>query len=469
MKKLNIVMVEPKSPGHHVFSFVHLPRLGLPILGTLAAQAGHQVKIFIEEIQPIDQTSLAWADLLCISTITSTVPQAYQLADQARALGVKVIMGGAHVGFLIEEALQHADWVFKGEAERSFVHFLDCLARDGDFSLVPGLHYLQDGQGFQSTLEDLPISMSDDVPIPDFSLVQGQGASFHRGVIPIQTSRGCPHFCTFCSVTPMFGRKMRHMPPHRVAAELEQRRGQGDQVFFYDDNFCAPPARTKALLDHLLTHDVFMPKPLAQVSVKAAFDPELLKLMQRANFFSVFVGFESINKDSLQLYEKRQAVDDIRRCIRYFQKHGIRVHGMFVTGSDADTVNTIRDTAQFAIDEGLNSIQFLVLTPLPGTPLISELEQQGRLLTDDWSLYDTHHAVFQPARMTPYELMTETFNAMGRVYSKWRSIKWLARGRFHEGMISWWASGQVRRWKKENRALLKAAKRLAPLESPHPV
>jgi radical SAM superfamily enzyme YgiQ (UPF0313 family) len=430
----------------------------LPILGTLASRRGIDVRIFIEEMTPVDFEQVAAADLLCISTITSTAPAAYRLADRARAAGVRVIIGGPHVTFLPDEALEHADWVLRGEAELSFGLFLDMLEQETRPEDIPGLSYRLDQEIVHNPLATGPVDM-DVVPIPDFSLLQSRGKlRFDRGIIPIQTSRGCPHHCRFCSVTPMFGHRMRFASNEHVAEELESHRGQGDGVFFYDDNFCGSPRRAKSLLDHLLTKNVFLPDWVAQVSVRAARDLELLKLMQRAGCYTVFVGFESVDPGSLKLYQKRQTLDDIRLAIRRFKQHGIWVHGMFVTGSDADGVETIRATARFAIEEDIDTIQFLVLTPLPGTEVFAEMESQDRLLTRDWAQYDTHHTVFQPEHMTPYELMAETMTAMGRVYSKKRILGMIARGKFRRTMFSLYAHRQVKRWQKENRRRLKAAK-----------
>ena len=457
MQVKKLVMVEPKAPASHVWSLVRLPRLGLPILGTLASRREIDVRIFIEEMTPVDFAQVAESDLLCISTITSTAPAAYRLADRARAAGVPVIIGGPHVTFMPEDGLEHADWVLRGEGEHSFGLFLDMLEHGAGPEDVPGLSWRVDGEIRHNPLASEPVDM-DSVPIPDFSLLQSRGKlRFDRGIIPIQTSRGCPHHCRFCSVTPMFGHRMRFASKEHVAEELERRRGFGKGVFFYDDNFCGSPRRAKELLDHLLTKNIYLPDWVAQVSVRAAKDLELLKLMQRAGCFSVFVGFESVDPESLKLYHKRQTLDDIRLAIRRFKQHGIWVHGMFVTGSDAEGVETIRATARFAIDEDIDTIQFLVLTPLPGTEMYADMEAQDRLLTREWSQYDTHHAVFKPEGMSPLELEMETMKAMGRVYSAKRIMKFIARGKIARTMFSVYAHRQVRRWQKENRRRLKDA------------
>lgn len=468
MKNLKILMVEPKSPGKHIFSRYAIPRLGLPILGTIAKDRGHSVKIVFEEQRRLDPADLARADVVCISTITSTAPAAYRLADRAHALGATVVMGGAHVTFLPEEALEHANFVMRGEAEESFgplLEMLEGLRAPGD---VEGLSFrAQDGIQHNP----LPARMTDmdSVPIADFSLVAGIERWFHRGIIPIQTSRGCPHHCRFCSVTPMFGHRMRYASHERVAEELERRRGFGNAMFIYDDNFCASPRRTKELLDYLLSRGVFLPEWSAQVSVRAARDEEMLALMARAGCRVVYVGFESIQDESLKLFRKRQNQDDIRAAVRAFHRHGIRVHGMFITGSDTDTVENIRATARFAVEEDIETVQFLVLTPLPGTPVFAEMEKDGRILSRDWSLYDAHHAVFAPRRMSPATLMKESMDGMARVYAWPRTLGLLLRGKLQRAVIRSYAANQVRRWRRENRALLKKARRGEVLSRPEPL
>jgi radical SAM superfamily enzyme YgiQ (UPF0313 family) len=464
-----VVMVEPRAPGAHIYSRYHLPRLGLPILGAIARGRGLDVRVFLEEMKPVDRAGLAGADLVCISTITSTAPAAYALARRARALGKTVVLGGPHATYLPEEGLQHADLVLRGEAERSFSRLLDELGRvQPDLASVPGLSFAERGEARHNPTPPSDIPM-DEVPVPDFSLLQGRRPGwFQRGVIPIQTSRGCPHHCKFCSVTPMFGHKMRFMSPERVTEELERHRGQGDFVFFYDDNFAASTTRAKLLLEHLLRKRAFLPRWSAQVSVRAARDPELLELMRRTNCLTVYVGFESINPRSLDALHKRQAVEDIRHTVRSFHAHDMWVHGMFVLGTDADDVGTIRQTAAFILEEDIETVQLLIMTPLPGTELFAELEAEGRLLTRDWSLYDCHHAVFRPRRLSAYQLMDEAFTAMARVYATPRGLGFLGRGALRRGAISLYARNQVRRWRVQNRTLMRQA-RQAPEGHPYPL
>jgi uncharacterized radical SAM superfamily protein len=257
----------------------------------------------------------------------------------------------------------------------------------------------------------------DSGPIPDFSLVYNWNKA---KVAPIATSRGCPFACRFCSVIPMFGRKYRFKSIERVISELKAVGAGVNHVFFIDDNFAANKERTKTLLRAMKENNIGI-EWSAQVRTDVAKDPELVRLMEESGCFSVFVGFESINPNTLKLYNKGQIVDDIDNCIGLLKKHSINIHGMFVLGSDTDDIQTIRSTQKYAQKLDIDSIQFMMLTPLPGTPVFEEMKEQGRLLHTDWSKYDAHHAVFEPKLMTAYELHVETLRSMGRFYS-WSAI-----------------------------------------------
>jgi anaerobic magnesium-protoporphyrin IX monomethyl ester cyclase len=135
----------------------------------------------------------------------------------------------------------------------------------------------------------------------------------------------------------------------------------------------------------------------------------------------------------------------------------MHVHGMFIFGADTDTVETIHETAHFVCKERIESIQFLILVPLPGTQVYKEMETEDRILTRDWSLYDAHHAVFRSKNMSPYTLMNETSKATSKVYSLYRGLGHLLRGKIRALAINRYGALQVRRWRKENYELLQEA------------
>jgi hypothetical protein len=185
-------------------------------------------------------------------------------------------------------------------------------------------------------------------------------------------------------------------------------------------------------------------------------DPELLQLMQDSHCFNVYVGFESINPRTLKLFQKKQDLDKIERAIERFHAHDIKIHGMFVVGSDEDDVETIDATAAFARSRDIDSVQFMILTPIPGSPDWDQLYDRGDkyVISRNWSLYDGHHTVHQPRRMSPYELQMAAINGMAKFYSWTGVARRLLTGDLYYATIRYWGKKMIRQWWKdeENRA-----------------
>lgn len=436
-----IVFIEPKSPDRHVFSRWKLPRLGSVVLATRLKQAGYDVKVFVEDVAPVDYQEFFSADLVGISTITSTAPRAYEFARAARRAEIPVIMGGPHVTFLPDEALQFCDYVFRGEADDQIVDLVSCIASRWGLRTFPSLSYhTSDAVVHNPPRHDCPDL--DSLPAPDMSLIEGFDLRAKADtVLPIQTSRGCPFDCTFCSVTKMFGRDYRFRSTENVMSQLRMMRNRW--VFFYDDNFTANRARAKELCRAMIRESLGI-KWSAQVRCDAAGDPELMDLMARAGCYYVYIGFESVNATVLKGYDKRQSVAQMERAVREFQKRHIRIHGMFIFGGDLDTRQTFRETVRFARSHHLQSAQFMILTPLPGTPVFDEMERQGRLLSRDWSLYDAHHVVFQPKNMSTFELQAETLRAFCRFYSLGPALRHLIKADFFGLGVKLWGRHAAR-------------------------
>lgn len=409
-----IVFIEPKSPGNHIYSKWGLPRLGTLQLGTILKEAGYEVKIYIEDIKGIDFDEVFDADAVGISTITSTAPRAYEMANQIRKAGIPVFMGGPHVSFLAEEALQYCDYVLKGETEETIIPFIEAVKSGRGFEAIPGLAWKDGG-----TLKSNPIAEHcmdlDRYPIVDLDLVTGskkfQG---DLSVTPIMTSRGCPFGCNFCSVTRMFGRRYRFRSVENVLAEIRARKPE--YIFFYDDNFAANPQHTKELLRAMIAEGL-TPKWSSQVRIDVAKDPELMDLMRRSNCVLVYIGLESINPKTLKALNKGQTPQEIEKAIGTINSYGINIHGMFIFGSDHDDTQTMRQTVRFAKKTELATVQFMILTPLPGTPVFEQMDAEGRLISKDWGYYDAHHVVFQPKNMSFLQLQKQTIKSMIKFYS----------------------------------------------------
>ena len=220
---MKIRLIEPEPPSVHIMSPWRYPRLGLPMIGAALKAAGHDVRIYCTDMAPVDWDDVAGADLVGLSTTTSTAPAGYAMADRLRGLGVPVVMGGAHVTFMADEALEHVDYVARGEGGDSLMlELIEALNGDRELDSIRGLSFMRDGRAVHNERRDACPDL-DELPVPDLTLIAGHE---RMRSTPIMTSWGCPFGCSFCSVTAMFGRKYRYRSAESVVAEIEEKRPQ---------------------------------------------------------------------------------------------------------------------------------------------------------------------------------------------------------------------------------------------------
>jgi radical SAM superfamily enzyme YgiQ (UPF0313 family) len=436
---MKIRLIEPKPPGHHIFSMAKLPRLGLPLIGTRLAQHGHDVKIYVEDLAPINEDDLFDADLIGISATTSTATRAYYWADRARRKEIPVIMGGAHVSFLVDEALEHADFVARGESGVEIMEDLIEGLQWKNLIGIEGLSYRVSDR-VRHNEDRCRATVLDELPFPDLTLIHGYG---NMTTTPIMTSWGCPFDCNFCSVTAMFGKKYRFRSPENVIAELKEK--NPEDVFFYDDNLAANKKRLKILLQMIIDSGLKF-KWTAQVRTDVTRDPELLRLMKESGCWTVYIGFESVNQATLDGYHKSQNVQDIIDAVEKLHQYDIRVHGMFVLGADSDPFTVVKDTVDFAITYGIDTIMLNSLTPLPGTALYDEMESAGRIFDHRWEYYDALHIVFVPKSGTPYDFQMEGIKGYKRFYPLRKAIKQFLSGDRVAAKYSFGAWWIVQQW-----------------------
>ncbi len=418
---MRLRFVEPRPAGHNVYDLALLPRLGLPLMGKLLVGAGHDVRIYCEVLSAVDLADLLTADLVGISSTTATAPAAYSLSDFLGSVGVPVVLGGPHVTFCPDEALAHAPYVVRGEGEQTILELVRCLEEGKPLEGVQGLSFRAAHGSYRHNPPRPRAGQAsfERLPAPDLHLIKGHEKMATK---PVMTQWGCPFDCEFCSVTALFSRAVRYRRPEQVLAELKDLGAQ--RVFFHDDNFVVNKARTTKLLQGMCESGL-TPTWFAQVRADAALrslsqpevDHAFLSLMAASGCKMVMVGVEAITDEALQAIGKRQRVATVERAIGAFHDHGIAVHGMFVAGLDSDTAASAGETAHFARRLGIDTFQLMVETPLPGTRLWQRVAAEGRLLSDDWSLFDGHHVVMAPAQMTPLELQLSVLEAMRRFYS----------------------------------------------------
>ncbi len=457
MKIRRIVILEPKSDRISVFSGYELPRLGSVLLATILRDHGYEARAFLLSRAEIMARQLDRdADLVAISTITPTAPIAYALGDHFRSRGMPVVMGGPHVTFLPEEALNHADYCILGEGETSFPRFVDALNGREPLEKVPGLAWLEDGRLVTSAAGG-PVEDLDSLPFPDFSLLdtggRRLGGRFGRAMVPLQTSRGCPFDCIFCSVTGMFGLRYRYRSTENVLAELSRYNPRRHYLFFYDDNFTSNPGRAKELLKRMIELRLGF-NWMTQVRSDVARDPELLDLMRQAGCQVLFIGFESVHPAALKEMHKSQSPQEISNAIREIRKRGIHIHGMFVLGFDADTPETARSTVDFALQKRIDSCQFMILTPLPGTSVFESMKRENRFVNYDWETFDGHHVNFLPLGFSLWGLQRMQIQAHARFFRLGRVLRNLFEGRLRAWRMGQYARVFSRRWLRWEKSYL---------------
>ncbi len=452
-----------------VYSLFRFPARGVPLLEAICRRAGYEDIVTINpqynrvpgRLDGGDWKRFADTDVLGLSVITRTANQSFELARRVRVVNprVKILFGGPHSTALPEESLQFGHVVVTHEGDYTLPLLLERLEDnlwDPYLTDLQGVNYLgRDSEIIRNP--DRPYLTSEELsalPFPVYSDQVSRGITHNV----VNTSRGCPYECEFCSVIENFGRGFRFLSDDAAVALIcHTIQLNGKRIFFGDDIFAANRARTTRLLERLLSEGVRMPCWFAQVRVETAQDRELLRLMKRANCVMVFVGLESVNEDTLKLFKKHVTLEKNRAAIAAFKEAGIRVHGMFVLGSDADTSQTLTETLKFARDSRLTTAQFFALTAVPGPPLTRRLAEEKRIIAwGDWQLFDAQHAVVCPSRISPSELQAGIFRLSRQFYSASEALRHLIHGRWFDFAIRLRGSFLTRRIERDSASYTRA-------------
>ena len=358
------------------------PKLGLP---TIAANTPPDVEVRIvdECVEDIDFN--VDVDLVGISVMTYLAPRAYEIAARFRARGVKVVLGGIHVSMCPEEAKEHADSIVVGESEKTWPILVEDFRR-GEL---------------KSLYEEKDLPKLENLPIPRRELFKPNS---YWTTNCVQTSRGCPFACDFCTVTIFGGNQFRLRPIEQVIEEVK--RLKKGFVVFVDDNIAGNKAYAKQLFKALIPLKINWG---SQASLTMARDPELLDLAAKSGCTALFIGVESISEENLAAANKRfNKVDKYKEEFRRFHDYGILIQTGMIFGFDHDDESAFERTVEFLEENNIELAMFNILTPLPGTNLYKRMDAEGRIIDRDWSHYDGRHVVFKPKLMTP-ETLQEGF------------------------------------------------------------
>jgi radical SAM superfamily enzyme YgiQ (UPF0313 family) len=389
-------LTEALSPYFRPIKYSLFPPLGL---ATLAAYLSPDDEVELQD-EHVEKLRLDdRPDLVVIQVYITSASRAYRLADLYRRRGAHVCLGGLHVTSLPEEAARHADTIFLGPGEDTWPAFL------ADFHAGrPRALYRSQVR----TLAGLPPIRRD--------LIKR-----HLYLVPnsIVVSRGCPHVCDFCYKVAFFegGRGFYTQRVDAALAEIE--RLPGRHLYFLDDHLFGDVRFASALFDGMRGMGRLWQ---AAGTVASVLRPGLLEKAVAGGLRSLFVGFETLNPDALRAQRKAQNLHrDYGAAIRRLHDLGVMVNGSFVFGMDEDDASVFDRTVEWAIDNGVETATFHILTPYPGTALFQRIESEGRLLHRDWDLYDTRHVVFRTRGMSAEELESGYWRAY-RDFYRWGSI-----------------------------------------------
>jgi radical SAM superfamily enzyme YgiQ (UPF0313 family) len=369
-------------------------------LSTLAAlvppELGAEITIQDEGVQPLDLNFPP--SLVGITAITGTAPRAYAIADQLRAKGHTVVIGGVHATLLPDEAAPHADAIVTSYAEKSWPQLL----RDYAAGRLQSRYFAPTGR----RLEGVPIARRDLLKKNRYATVNS-----------IEATRGCPHKCDFCAVPAAWSNIYAHRPVEDVIAEL--RTFEGRHALFIDLSPVEDVQYAKALYRAMIPLRM---RWVGLATTRIAEDLELLKLAAQSGCRGLLIGFESVSQSTLE--ETRKGFHKARNYAEVMKRlhdYGIGVQGCFVFGFDADDESIFERTVEFVDKVKMDLPRFAVMTPFPGTGYYRRMEADGRLLHKNWALYDVEHVVFQPKQMSPERLQEGLEWAWKQSYS-WRSM-----------------------------------------------
>jgi len=394
---MRIALVNPvarRVQGYHTIGR-YIPQLGLQVLAKLTPKE-HSVEI-IDEIFGHDQTDALLTpqryDLVGVTAYTSGATRAYEIAALCRSRGIRCIMGGPHASAVPEEARKHFDSVAVGECDGIWAGIVaDAAAGRME-------------KRYQGSLADLSCGYG----AADQSCRPVNG---DYQVSCVQTSRGCPVGCDFCSVTLFNGAKIRRRRIDDIVEEWNST--TKPFLFVVDDNFFGVGPKDAEWSKEFCRQLIRRGKKrlwFSQTTINMGGDLEGLKLAYKAGCRGMLVGIETFNPDNLKTFKKglnTRLLENYRELVHGFHKGGIAVFGAFIIGGDHDTEDTVADTALKAVQIGVDIIQITNLTPLPGTKLYKRWMEEGRIFAtnypSDWERYSFVETVYNPAGMTARRL-----------------------------------------------------------------
>ena len=417
-KRMKILLVKPFDPygeGYYNSFGIRMPPLGLAELAGGLRDAGHEVAIldrmiYYDPPEEFAKKAITY-DAIGFTTVASSYyPDAKETVAAIKALDKDIITfaGGHHATFMYPIVLRDGfDYVVRGEGEQTSVELMRSLSSGKPPSEVDGIAY-KEGDTVKLTPPRAPLMNLDEAPMPAWDLVKQDdyradvlepGAKFAT----IETARGCPYNCDFCSVTAMWGHSWRMKSEGRIMKEVEALRDLGYRyMFFVDDDLVIPgseEARKRLFSD--MSREVPDIRWFAQIRADLVVRrPDVMQAAADAGMILAFIGIESGNDRVLREMKKGITTSMSAKAVEILHRMGVVVFGGMILGSPYESWKELKNDVRFSLElakRGLDAIQFTLYTPLPGSTSFYKLLKEGKIITFDWQMYDCLHPLLRGA------------------------------------------------------------------------
>lgn len=401
-----------------------MPDYGLPVIGTVLHEAGYDVTMYVENIKAPEWERIAESDLVCFSSLNGGADKLYALADRIkRELDVPIAMGGTHASYYPDTALEHVDYVVFGEGDETILDLVAALSSGTDVSKVDGIGYREHGRTVRTKARPGPERFE---TVPNFDLIEGyptMGAldmirQRKRPLLTAQTSRGCQFKCTFCIVNTMFESGYRKRDVESVIRDLRDKRRYSRDMLLVDNDFAAMRPYTKKLLQRIIEEDLGYDMVVFS-RIEVVKDDEILELMRQAGITHIYQGYESVQPDTLDAYDKHQTVEKIVAAIQKLHSYDFHILGSFVVGADTDTPESLARTVDFVREQDLTYAYFFPIwghypEQMNGYRTITPWY---RSIFRGWPWCDGNHVTHYPTNLPPSKLQQFIVDAYKSLYS----------------------------------------------------
>lgn len=397
---MKILLVAPCASEEQRHNSMDIPQLTLSLIAGMTPPE-HEVEI-CEEVYGDILNYDGDYDVIGITIMTQTCLRGYEIANEFKRRDKIVVFGGIHATCLPQEAILFGDAVVIGEAENGL---------------------------WESVLNDIKTNKLREFykldQVPDMQLVSPPRRDLVRcksgvfSVAPIETTRGCPYNCDFCTVSRFFGTKQRHKTIKNIMVEAES--CEQKNLFFLDDNISGDKVFAKELFRNLASLNKTW---VGQASINVSKDKELMTLAKKSGCVALLVGFESMTDSGMNHYRKSlKSIDENVEAVKRLRDYGIYTMASLIFGLDSDTEDVFDTGLEFLSRSKAAFFQACIATPYPGTPVFEKLKSEGRILTDDWRKFDATKVIISPHNFTPEVLLSSSNKVQKEIYSNMSIFK----------------------------------------------